>query len=80
MKLKKFLLRYYPPGIILEYIKSNGETEIKSIDLLNLNEHTNVDELVEEILAEEPLIPASKKHYLVNLIEKLVTKVTSNAN
>lgn len=57
MKLKKFLIWYYPPGIILEYIKSNGETEVKSIDLLNLNEQTNVDELVEEILAEEPLIP-----------------------
>jgi dynein assembly factor with WDR repeat domains 1 len=78
MKLKKFLIRYYPPGIILEYIKSNGETEVKSIDLLNLNETTNVDELVEEILAEEPLIPHSKKHYLVNLIQKLVVKVTSN--
>jgi dynein assembly factor with WDR repeat domains 1 len=38
MKLKKFLIRYYPPGIILEYLKSNGETEVKSIDLLNLNE------------------------------------------
>jgi dynein assembly factor with WDR repeat domains 1 len=78
MKLKKFLLRYYPPGIILEYIKSNGETEIKSIDLLNLNEQTNVEELVDEILEEEPLIPPSKKHYLVSLIDKLVSKVTSN--
>lgn len=38
MKLKKFLLRYYPPGIILEYLKSNGEPETKSIDLLNLTE------------------------------------------
>lgn len=38
MKLKKFLIRYYPPGIILEYQKSNGEPETKSIDLLNLNE------------------------------------------
>lgn len=76
MKLKKFLIRYYPPGIILEYIKSNGETEVKSIDLLNLNEQTNVDELVDEILAEEPLIPQSKKHYLVTLINKLVIKVT----
>ncbi len=57
MKLKKFLLRYYPPGIILEYVKSNGETEVKSIDLLNLNESTNVEELVDEILDEEPLIP-----------------------
>ena len=38
MKLKKFLLRYYPPGIILEYEKKNLEAETKSIDLLNLNE------------------------------------------
>lgn len=50
MWLKKFLLWYYPPGIILEYLKSNGESEIKSIDLLNLNEETNVEELVDEIL------------------------------
>ena len=61
MKLKKFLLWYYPPGILLEYLKSNGETEVKSIDLLNLNENTNVEELVDEILAEESLIPESKK-------------------
>lgn len=80
MKLKKFLLRYYPPGIIIEYIKSNGEIEIKSIDLLNLNEKTNVHELVDEILNEETLIPSSKKHYLVTLINKLVEKVTSNEN
>lgn len=37
MKLKKFLLRYYPPGILLEYVRGNGEEETKSIDLLNLN-------------------------------------------
>jgi len=24
MKLKKFLIRYYPPGILLEYVRSNG--------------------------------------------------------
>ena len=34
MKLIRFLLRYYPPGIILEYQKSSGEPETKSIDLL----------------------------------------------
>ena len=38
MKLKKVLLRYYPPGIILEYERNNGEPETKSIDLLNLTE------------------------------------------
>jgi hypothetical protein len=37
MKLKRFLLRYYPPGIILEYVRKNGEQETKSIDLLNLS-------------------------------------------
>lgn len=43
MKLKRFLLRYYPPGIILEYIRSNGEVETKSIDLLNLTpEYINI--------------------------------------
>jgi dynein assembly factor with WDR repeat domains 1 len=37
MKLKKFLIRYYPPGVLLEYIRGNGEVETKSIDLLNLS-------------------------------------------
>ena len=37
MKLKRFLVRYHPPGIILEYQKRNGEVETKSIDLLNLS-------------------------------------------
>ena len=36
MKLKRFLLRYHPPGIILEYLRKNQEIETKSIDLLNL--------------------------------------------
>jgi hypothetical protein len=46
MKLKKILIRYYPPGITLEYIRSNGEVESKCIDLLNLSEETNIDELI----------------------------------
>lgn len=78
MKLKKFLLRYYPPGIILEYVKSNGEIEVKSIDLLNLGEDTNAEELVDDILNEEPLIPRSKKHYLVTLIQKLCSKINTS--
>lgn len=78
MKLKKFLLRYYPPGIILEYVKSNGQIEVKSIDLLSLGEDTNAEELVDDILNEEPLIPRSKKHYLVTLIQKLCSKINTS--
>jgi dynein assembly factor with WDR repeat domains 1 len=56
MKLKRFLLRYYPPGIILEYLRSNQEIETKSIDLLNLTPQTNVEVLANQILFEEPAI------------------------
>jgi len=35
MKLKRFLLRYFPPGITLEY-ESAGELKQKTIDLLEL--------------------------------------------
>jgi len=56
MKLKRFLLRYFPPGVILEYERSNGEIETKSIDLLNLSHETDVALLVEEIMMEEPII------------------------
>lgn len=78
MKLKKFLIRYFPPGIIIEYERSNGETEVKSLDLLNLTSETDARSLVEEILCEESLIPSNKKHYLVSLVQKLIKKVSSN--
>jgi dynein assembly factor with WDR repeat domains 1 len=58
MKLKRFLLRYHPPGIILEYLRKSGEIETKSIDLLNLtpeyalnsvniNFRTDIDRLID---------------------------------
>lgn len=73
MKLKRFLLRYFPPGIILEYVKSNGEVETKSIDLLNLGPEfylysTDVDLLVNQIIFEEPVISESRKPQLKSLI------------
>ena len=36
MKLRRFLLRYYPPGIILEYEQKDRTRNKKEIDLLNL--------------------------------------------
>ena len=36
MKLKRFLLRYYPPGIILEYRHRDGRQGEKELDLLHL--------------------------------------------
>lgn len=56
MKLKRFLLRYHPPGIILEYLRKSGEVETKSIDLLNLTpEYVTID-LTSHIIISLPLI------------------------
>jgi dynein assembly factor with WDR repeat domains 1 len=74
MKLKRFLLRNHPPGIILEYLKRNGDVETKSIDLLNLTPETDVDRLIDQILLEEPLIHESRKPQLKELIEGLIKK------
>ena len=78
MKLKRFLLRYYPPGIILEYLRSNGEIETKSIDLLNLTPQTNIEVLANQILFEEPAISQNRKPQLKKLIQKLIEKLQIN--
>ncbi len=36
--LQRILVRFFPPGIILEFIDAEGIVENKSIDLLNLSE------------------------------------------
>ena len=82
MKLKRFLLRYFPPGIILEYQRTNGEIETKSIDLLNLTQGTDIDSLVSQILIEEPMISEARRPQLniliqsINIIKNLSTKST----
>jgi len=37
-KLHRILVRFFPPGIILEFIDGDGMIDTKSIDLLNLSE------------------------------------------
>uniref|UniRef100_A0A7N8YEU6 Dynein assembly factor with WD repeat domains 1 n=1 Tax=Mastacembelus armatus TaxID=205130 RepID=A0A7N8YEU6_9TELE len=73
MKLKRFFLRYYPPGIILEFEKG-GYLRTKSIDLLDLTPETNPDELVAEIRQSEPLITESRADQVKQLIFRLQQK------
>lgn len=42
MKLRKFLLRYYPPGIILQY-ERDGVMKQKPIDLLDLTPDVDIE-------------------------------------
>jgi dynein assembly factor with WDR repeat domains 1 len=74
MKLKRFLLRYYPPGIILEYEQQNV-IKTKSIDLLDLKADTNVEQVVEEIAKKEPLITSSRKDQVSQLVQRLQQKI-----
>ena len=80
MKLKRFLLRYYPPGIIIEYQRSNGEIETKSIDLLNLTQQTDIESLASQILFEEPMITEARRPQLIQLITSLFINRTSCQN
>lgn len=70
MTLKRFLLRYYPPGIILEFRDQSS----KQIDLLNLDESTDVNHFADKILSEEPLISVRKKHHVVALLSKILER------
>jgi len=54
-KLEKIMVRYFPPGLILEIKDSEGYIDNKSIDLLNLNENSDVLYLVQQINEKEPL-------------------------
>ena len=54
-KLEKIMVRYFPPGIILEISDNYGEIDSKSIDLLNLTENSDIDYLIEQIAEKEPL-------------------------
>ena len=82
-QLKKLFLRYFPPGILLEYVSSrnskNGDecTETKSIDLLDLTVSSNVELIVEDILLLEPIIPRSQREPLQAMVCKLQESLKS---
>ncbi|CAL8083240.1 unnamed protein product [Calicophoron daubneyi] len=77
MKLKRFLLRYYPPGIILEY-EQGGEMRTKSLDLLELTSESDSDEIVREICKKEPLVTEKRKLQVYELVERLKSKLSVN--
>lgn len=54
-KLEELKVRYFPPGLLLEFIDEDGFVDNKSIDLLNLSQNSDVQYLVEQINLKEPL-------------------------
>ena len=74
------MLRYYPPGIVMDTINSNGETEVKSIDLLDLKDtyvnfninRSDPEYVASSIILAEPLFPTSKTNQLVKMITSIL--------
>ena len=54
-KLEKIMVRYFRPGIVLEFTNSDGHLDNKSIDLLNLSKNSDIAYLVQQINENKPL-------------------------
>lgn len=59
-----------PAGIILEY-ESKGQVGNKSIDLLDLSSHSDLDMLCTFIVRQEPLVSEKRKPALKQLLAKV---------
>ncbi len=64
-----------PPGIVLEYELRDRSRKTKEIDLLDLTPETDVEKVVSQILANEPLIGGSHKPKLQKLVFRLIEKL-----
>ncbi|KAI5632056.1 dynein assembly factor with WDR repeat domains 1 [Phthorimaea operculella] len=74
MKLLKIHLRYYPPGIILEYTQK-GDTKHKEIDLLNLDSETNITELADSLQIKEILLTKDVRAHLEQCLDILKKRI-----
>lgn len=73
-KLKKLMLRFYPPGLILQYEAVGGFPKQKPIDLLDLSADTDLEVMVTQILSQEPLLGEGKRPLLRQALQRLVDK------
>eukprot|EP00746_Dinoflagellata_sp_MGD_P009320 gnl/MRDRNA2_/MRDRNA2_118907_c0_seq1.p1 gnl/MRDRNA2_/MRDRNA2_118907_c0~~gnl/MRDRNA2_/MRDRNA2_118907_c0_seq1.p1 ORF type:complete len:486 (-),score=125.60 gnl/MRDRNA2_/MRDRNA2_118907_c0_seq1:122-1579(-) len=76
MKLKRFLLRYEPPGVGLECAKKDGEVDVRHKDLPykeSVHSSQEVYTLVDELLKSEPELLTRQKHQraLLQLLGRL---------
>ncbi|XP_030370428.1 LOW QUALITY PROTEIN: dynein assembly factor with WDR repeat domains 1 [Scaptodrosophila lebanonensis] len=53
MRANKIFLRYYPPGLALNYRAADNTDRLRHFDLLDLDVKTNVDALADSILLHE---------------------------
>ena len=69
--LKRFLLRYFPPGLIVEYADEYGDLQTQTIDLLDLTAYSNPDLLADSIVKAVHIIPSSKRSQILRMLISL---------
>lgn len=63
-KLKRFLLRYDPPGIGLE-VETDGQLDVRHMDLPKgdtVNSSKDINRLVDELISQEPELLTRRRH------------------
>jgi dynein assembly factor with WDR repeat domains 1 len=75
MKLKRFLIRYHPPALILEFTHSTGEVGSKTIELFDLTCATDVNTLASKIMQQEPLISSAVRPQLMLMLNSLLLRL-----
>ena len=68
-RLKRFLLRYYPPGISLEFADGSGAVATKDIPLLELTTDSDAQAVALRLVENEPLIPRAKLPQVIHLVQ-----------
>jgi|UniRef100_K3WPY0 dynein assembly factor with WDR repeat domains 1 len=77
MQLRRIYLRYFPPGLRLEYALSSGAVERKTVDLLHVSAESNIQHVVAQLLAREKLLTKAVAPKLSELLHRLVEKQLS---
>lgn len=74
MQLRRIYLRYFPPGLRLEYALSSGQLQRKTIDLLHVSAESNIQYVVSQLLEREKLLTNAVAPKLKELLHRLVEK------
>ncbi len=75
MRVGLYIIVLDPPGIVLEHELRDRSRKTKAIDLLDLTPQADVEMVVSQILAGEPLVGDSRKHQLQKFVLRLIEKL-----
>ncbi|KAE9333747.1 hypothetical protein PF008_g14301 [Phytophthora fragariae] len=74
MQLRRLYLRYFPPALRLEYVHSDGQVGLKTIDLPHLCAESNIALAAQQLIDQERLLTKAAESKLKELLHRLVDK------